>query len=81
MTKFREHRGSLADSMATALPCRSRQELVAICKDLLRPFGFVLSNVEKLKVERYVYDDRIGWDTHIVTIPDYGVIGWTDGPE
>lgn len=33
----------------------------------------------ELRVERYGYDERIGWDTHIVTFGGK-VVGYTDGP-
>ena len=32
-----------------------------------------------LQVEPYGFDDRIGWDTHIVTI-DGNAVGFTNGP-
>jgi hypothetical protein len=37
---------------------------------------------EDLKVAPYGgVDKRCGWDTYIVTIEGYGVMGFTDGPE
>jgi hypothetical protein len=35
---------------------------------------------EPIEVKPYVFDLRIGWDTYIVHIPGFGVIGFTDGP-
>lgn len=35
---------------------------------------------DTVKVAKYHYDERIKWDTHIVTIEKYGPVGFTDGP-
>jgi len=32
-----------------------------------------------LAIEYYCYDDRIGWETHIVTSEGYGVLGFANG--
>ena len=71
MFLYRDHRGSLDESMKTVQQMGSLQEL----KDHLSPFfgdGGVV-------VKPYAEDKRIGWDTHIVTHNGRGV-GFTDGP-
>jgi hypothetical protein len=76
MTKFRSHRGTLADSMATVIEIGSRHDIAAIvAKDARLPIS-----ANEVQVKPYGYDSRIGWDTHIVTIPGWGVAGFTDGP-
>lgn len=78
MTKFREHRGGLEESMKTVVPMSTMKEIQDFAKEQLSIFKceFRFSEIE---VKFYAYDKRIGWDCHIVTMPDYGVLGWTDG--
>lgn len=57
---------------------------------MLEPFHFNLTKIEKgLNLRPYswsridprpIYDERIGWHTYIVSLEDYGVLGFTDGP-
>lgn len=68
--KFREHRGLLEDSMKTVV------DLPASTDALARHLGVEASRIE---VKPYVYDDRINWDTHIVTM-DGQAVGFTNGP-
>ena len=77
--KFREHRGALEDSMATLVELPDRKALLAHCRKLLAPYQFHFSD-PALKVYRYRFDARINWDTHIVIIKGYGVMGFTDAP-
>lgn len=76
--KFREHRGGLAESMETTIELEDRAALIAHCRALLDQWYFSFRD-EDLSVEPYGRDERIGWDTHIVTIKGYGVMGFTDG--
>jgi hypothetical protein len=78
--KFREHRGSLWDSMATLVELPDRAALLAHCQRLLDPFDVQVLD-SQLRIEPYTYDDRVRWETWIVSIDGYGVIGFTDdGP-
>lgn len=77
--KFREHRGTLDDSMATVVDLPDREALIAHCWTLLGPFKHLFKEAD-LKVKPYCMDQRIGWNTHIVTLANYGVLGFTDGP-
>jgi hypothetical protein len=85
--KFREHRGGYDDSMATAVDVADRAALVAHVKTLLAPFCWA-GNIEAgLRIAAYgdargrpYKDPRNGWLTHVVTLKDYGVLGFTDGP-
>ncbi len=71
MTLFRLHRGSLADSMATARTITTMHDLVKALDEDGWPHG-------DIKVKPYCWDDRIGWDTHIVTV-DGMAAGFTSG--
>ncbi len=78
--KFREHRGALSAALSTTveLPA-TRAALAEYCTKLLRPFNYPCGAAD-LCIEPYGYDERIDWDTHIVTLQGYGVLGFTDGP-
>ena len=74
-SQYRDHRGSLADSMATARPVSTWAEL----EQAVAPFV-------PLDVRYYAYDDRIQWDSYVVMgcAPDFPaemfVLGFTNGP-
>lgn len=82
LTKFRPHRGSLSDSMLLVVEVATRQELL----EHIRKTN--LGDVVDISIEPYsmlpdgppVFDDRIGWHTYIVTAPEGGVLGFTNGP-
>jgi len=79
--KFREHRGGYAESMATVIELPDRAALVAHVQKLLALYpGALLVTNERLRVEKYIFDARNGWHTHIVTLDGYGVLGFTNGP-
>jgi hypothetical protein len=74
---FREHRGTLEDSMATVVTINNRDELVSHIADKLTPFGIDVKP-EDVQVSPYAKDERIDWDTYIVTLQGYGVVGFTN---
>ena len=91
MTKFRHHRETLEDSMATVIEVKDRAELIEyLCKywkdigltahleGCADRVGEMIRN--KLIIEKYVYDERCNWDTYIVKVEGFGVMGMTDGP-
>jgi hypothetical protein len=83
MTRVREHRGSLEDSMKTSAVVADRAALLALMRDSFAYFPTFVLDPEKVKVSPYFPspDQRIGWDvTYIVEIEGYGVWGFTDGP-
>lgn len=59
---FRLHRGTLDESMKTVIKMPSMEELIF----------FLYTNCDlipsELVIKKYVYDERIGWDTYIVII-------------
>lgn len=63
---FRLHRGSLDEAMATVIEIESYDHLIAHILLHYSELTFI-----GLQVEPYVFDTRIGWDTHIVR----GVLG------
>lgn len=77
---FREHRGSLSESMDTVVEVHSMQELrehiqktVLACfpPSFLRQGYFQISPVK-------MRDDRIDWDTYTVIMEGVGVLGFTN---
>lgn len=75
---FREHKGSLEDSMKTVFSFDSKESLFAHCKSICIREGL---NTDDFTVKLYqdFPDERIGWDkTYIVTTKE-GVLGFTDG--
>lgn len=77
--KFRFHRGSLEESMANVYEVMNRQELINLINE---QWPFKYQPILDVEVSRYVYDDRIGWDTYIIIGYFDGerhVIGFTDG--
>lgn len=79
--KFREHRRLLDESMETVVELADYNALL----DHLRKSAAHWPThppvtAETVRIEPYGRDERIGWDTHIVTLKDYGVLGFTDGP-
>lgn len=75
--KYRQHRGGLSESLETTREIAATKEAIALEASL--ELGRVVTNRE-IAVEPYGYDHRILWDTHIVTVEGYGVLGFTDGP-
>lgn len=58
---FRFHRGLLNESMKTAVPINSFSELIDHIGQEMD------MSLVKIFVNKYIYDERINWDTHIVT--------------
>lgn len=77
------HRELLVDSMKTAVDVNGREGLLAHIRKEFSDFWPVPDFAdEKLHIKPYSGDDdRIGWkDVHIVTIDDYGVVGFCENP-
>lgn len=82
MFKFREHRGGYDDAMRTVIELADHPALVKHVRSLLSSFNLGFYSSGEVHVTKYGYgiDPRNGWDTHIVTLDRYGVMGFTDGP-
>lgn len=75
---FREHKGSLDKSMKTVVELKDIDELVKYISDMLQPFGMSVTP-DSLHTQPYGYDNRIDWETYIVTLDGYGVVGFIKG--
>jgi hypothetical protein len=79
--KYRQHRGSLADSMATVVEVEGRAGLIAQLRKELAPWATMDEFPDKaVHIDLYFGDDdRIGWkNVGIVTLDGYGVIGFVE---
>jgi len=79
--KFREHRGSLSDAMETVVEVNGISDIATIINKSWDYFG---KKVEQFKIEFYCYDERIDWETYIVTYrlsgeEQFYVAGFTNG--
>ncbi|HEV8364576.1 MAG TPA: hypothetical protein VGQ52_13760 [Gemmatimonadaceae bacterium] len=78
--KFREHRGMLVESMETTVDVPDRPALIKHLQNILQIY-YIAMQPDDLTVEPYGGTDaRTGWDTYIVIVRGFGVIGFTDGP-
>ena len=80
--KYRMHRGGLSESMETVTEVSSMKELICVVE---KQFD---AKVVDLNIEFYGHDDRINWDSHIVTAKfdkegygrhSYYPVGFTNG--
>jgi hypothetical protein len=80
--RYRQHKGSLADSMATECEVDGRDGLIRQLRREFRNWPTIEFPDDAVRIEPYhCDDDRIGWkDVHIVTIDGYGVAGFCEGP-
>ena len=80
--KFREQRGGYDDSMATSVEVDDFDGLLAHIRKLAEPWPtFPPVTRETVHIKPYSgVDPRNGWNTHIVTLDAYGVLGFTDQP-
>tara|TARA_B100000700_G_scaffold311500_2_gene393718 strand:+ start:158746 stop:159288 length:543 start_codon:yes stop_codon:yes gene_type:complete len=76
---FRPHRPNLEGSLELAVEVSSKEALVDAIKKRYS-FLTVPVTVESLEFKEYGYDERINWDTQVVTLKDYGVLGFTSKP-
>lgn len=79
--KFRPVRGGLATAMKEVQEWNTVEELEHIVFEEARGLSH-LARGTKIQVEKYGHgiDERIGWDTHLVTLKGVGPVGFTDGP-
>lgn len=80
MARYRDHRGSLAESMETMRTVSTRDDLIAYLREDLGKWSFTFPD-DAVHIEPYYPDNRIGWEkSYIVTVENFGVVGYTDGP-
>lgn len=75
--KVRQHRGGLEESLATTVSIPPTIEALTL---FISSVEDLFINSSAIHVEKYCYDDRIWWDTYIITVDGLGVFGFTDGP-
>jgi hypothetical protein len=78
--KLRQHRGSLAESLATEVEIYNTLHALStyIARDL-KQFG-VSVEPEHVSVSFYAHDPRIPSDVYLVEVEGYGVYGFTNKP-
>ena len=78
---YRPHRGSLSASMADVVEVNDLPQLVRhMRREVERWYPKdELPTLENTKLEPYCFDDRIGWDTYLVTVKGKAW-GYTNGP-
>ena len=79
--RYRDHRGSLSESMKTVIEVDSVDEIKARLNKYYNDFG---QSVEEIKFEYCCFDARIGWDTYYVMQKlngenSFTVAGMSDG--
>jgi hypothetical protein len=79
--KYRPHRELLEDSMREVAEIKDFDELVRHMRNEVQDWypPEELPTPDNVKVEPYIFDDRIGWDTYIVTV-NGNAWGFTNGP-
>lgn len=79
---FRFHRGGLSESMATVIEVQSLSDLKKILDEEDSKYGSG-EQIKCLTCESYGFDNRINWDTHIITAHydngEYYVRGFSNG--
>jgi hypothetical protein len=76
--KFREHRGSLAESMLTVVDLNTKKEF---CDHISKVARKIVPEGEfTISFSDYSFDIRINWDTFLVMLEGYGPIGMLNGP-
>jgi hypothetical protein len=80
MPVFRFHRGSLNESMQTCVVVKNKEDLFNYISSFNKATGklreksdrFCISSsirdIDQLKILPYIFDTRIGWNTHLVLI-------------
>lgn len=74
MTLYRDHRGSLSESMKTIIEVKSIDD---IRKHIMKDWPF--DTLGEITVKPYAYDHRIEWETYAVCV-DGNAFGFTNGP-
>jgi len=77
---YRPHRGSLNDSLTEVVEVNDFPQLVRHMRREVERWYPIdqLPTLENTKLEHYGYDERIGWDTYLVTVNGQAW-GYTNG--
>lgn len=78
---YRSHRGGLVESMQTIQEIEpTKPALLRVLQETGEPLKFQTSDI---RVTYYGYDDRIKWDTYLVSVchnREWCAVGYTNGP-
>ena len=80
MFKYRDHRGGLIESMETTQEFNNKDSLLEYLQSILDDCFSGHLDSSNVKIEPYCFDERVGWDCHIVHLEGWGVFGFTNGP-
>lgn len=79
--QFRQHRGSLADSMETVAVMEPTFKAILNYLKQQGVLGFdQINSTNAFHCKRYGYDERIDWNTYLISVDGHGVVGFTDTP-
>jgi|WetSurMetagenome_2_1015567.scaffolds.fasta_scaffold1837040_1 hypothetical protein len=80
--KLRQHKGVYVESMTTVIKIEPTKAalLQAILDSGMTDLPDFLTEDMVGVTQGMGRDPKNGWDTHIVTIKDWGIYGFTDGP-
>ena len=67
LMKYRPQTAMLDEAMGRVVELPDRAALVAYLAKDLKPWGYTLTDAD-VQVIPYGFDNRIGWDTHLVTL-------------
>ena len=73
--RVREHRGRLAESLATVFRVETKAELL----DQINERMGVHLREDDLSIIHQGMDERCGWNTYLISMRGYGVFGYCDG--
>jgi hypothetical protein len=79
MFLFRDYKKSFIESMITVQEFDSKKRLIDYFK-LSHSESVKEHDFSKITIKPYGYDSRVKWDTYIVHLENYGVLGFTNGP-
>jgi hypothetical protein len=77
--RIRENRPTIDDSLSTTQEVEGREQMIRHIFDTLGKKGVIVTD-EMVHLSHYGFDDRTGWDEHIIVVDRFGVFGFTDGP-
>ena len=75
--KYRDHRGSLSDSMETEQTFETADALFAYLRTEVVKLGFGAEEGE-FTCASHGLDNRIDWDCHLISLTGFGPLGFTD---
>jgi len=79
MFLYRDHRDNWIESMVTVQEFKCKDDLIDYLK-LSHSESVKEHDFSKITIKQYGYDPRVKWDTYIVHLENYGVLGFTNKP-